>query len=59
MPVGTTATVSVPAADLSSVTESGVRAVDAPGVSFLRMEDGYAVFEVGSGKYRFEAGDEP
>ncbi|MGH2947911.1 MAG: family 78 glycoside hydrolase catalytic domain [Solirubrobacteraceae bacterium] len=57
IPVNTTATVAVPADDVSSVTEGGVPAVDAPGVRFLRMEDGYAVFEVGSGKYRFEAGD--
>ena len=36
-----------------AVTESGRPAAKAPGVKFLRMEAGAAVFEVESGKYEF------
>jgi alpha-L-rhamnosidase len=57
IPVNTTATVSVPAEGVSSVTESGVPAASAPGVRFVQTQDGYAVFEVGSGKYSFESSD--
>ena len=55
IPVNTTATVYVPAAAASSVTESGRPAAHSRGVKFLRMEDGNAVFAVGSGEYRFRA----
>ncbi len=37
------------------MTEGGRPAAGAPGVKFLRMEPGAAVFEVGSGTYSFEA----
>ena len=53
--VASGATVYVPAGDIASVTEGGVPAKDAPGVRFLRMEDGCAVFEVGAGEYAFAA----
>jgi alpha-L-rhamnosidase len=53
IPPNTTATVHVPARDEASVTESGKPAAKAEGVKFLRMEGGSAVFEVGSGAYRF------
>ena len=53
IPANTTATVYVPAGDIESVTESGQPAAKAETVSFLRMEDGKAVFAVGSGDYRF------
>jgi alpha-L-rhamnosidase len=55
IPVSTTATVYIPAAEASSVTESGRPADRARGVRFLRMDDEYAVFAVGSGDYRFRA----
>jgi alpha-L-rhamnosidase len=38
-----------------SVTEGGLPADDAEGVTFLRMEKNKAVFEVESGKYEFKS----
>jgi alpha-L-rhamnosidase len=43
----------VPAINGDGVTESGKPAAKAAGVKFLRMENGAAVYEVGSGSYRF------
>jgi alpha-L-rhamnosidase len=54
VPVNTTATVSVLATDAASVTESGKPAGQAQGVKFLRMADGAALYEIGSGSYHFE-----
>jgi hypothetical protein len=54
IPPNTTATVYVPATDVAAITESGRPATDAPGVTFLRLEEGAAVFSVGSGNYHFE-----
>lgn len=53
IPANTTATVSVPAESEDSVTESGRPASTSTGVTFLRMEDGSAVFSVNSGSYSF------
>ena len=53
VPANTTATVYIPAASEQDVTERGKPASQAEGVKFLRMEDGAAVFEVGSGNYEF------
>lgn len=61
IPPNTTATVYVPALrqgsgqakDEAGVTESGKPVEKAKGVKFLRMENGAAVFEVGSGCYEF------
>jgi alpha-L-rhamnosidase len=55
VPTNTTATVYVRTKDITSVTESGQAANNAPGVKFLRGENGYAVFAVESGKYSFLA----
>ena len=55
IPANTSATVFVPAADAAYVTESGQLASRAAGVQFVRMEDGAAVYEVGAGRYHFEA----
>ncbi|ANS69697.1 rhamnosidase [Streptomyces lincolnensis] len=55
VPVNTVAEVHVPAKTRWAVTENGRRADTAKGVRFLRMEDGAAVFEVGSGAYSFGA----
>jgi alpha-L-rhamnosidase len=55
IPPNTTAKVHVPAGSEQSVSESGGPASKAPGVEFLRMEDGAAVFAVVSGKYEFVA----
>jgi alpha-L-rhamnosidase len=54
VPVGSTATVYVPAESQQSITESGKNIQASPEVAFQRMEAGYAVFSVGSGEYNFE-----
>jgi len=59
IPTNTTAEVHVPAGDAASVQESGVAASTAQGVTFLRMENGAAVFAVQSGRYKFSTGTEP
>ena len=53
IPANTTATIYVPAAAADAVTESGRPAASVPGVKFLRMEAGAAVYEVGSGAWQF------
>lgn len=55
VPVNATATVHVPTSDAGSVTEGRRPADRADGVRFLEERDGYAVYEVGSGKYRFRS----
>jgi len=53
VPVNTTATVYVPASDAASVNESERPAGETPGIKYLRMEAGAAVYEIGSGTYHF------
>ena len=55
IPANTTATVHVPAKNAESVREGGCPASKALGVTFLRMEDGAAVYEVTSGRYNFRS----
>ena len=55
IPINTTATVHVPAEDAAAVTEGGNTIDKAKGVKFLRMENNAAVYEIGSGSYRFES----
>ncbi|MBI2929175.1 MAG: family 78 glycoside hydrolase catalytic domain [Verrucomicrobia bacterium] len=55
IPANATATVHVPATEASTVKESGQPAVQAEGVEFERMEDGAAVFHIGSGNYGFQS----
>jgi alpha-L-rhamnosidase len=55
IPVNTTATVYVPAKTAESVTENGLPITRAQGVKLLKMENGRAVFSLGSGNYRFES----
>jgi hypothetical protein len=56
IPANTRATVHVPAVSPESARETGAGPGDAPGhASFLRYEDGCAVFAVGSGTYVFES----
>ncbi|HET6671865.1 MAG TPA: family 78 glycoside hydrolase catalytic domain [Agromyces sp.] len=57
VPANTTAMVHVPAVGEHAVVEGGISAGDVPGVRFVRMQDGAAVFEVGSGNYAFESDD--
>jgi hypothetical protein len=53
IPANTTATVHVPTKDAASVREGSGLANRARGVTFLRMEGGAAVYEVGSGRFAF------
>ncbi|GAA2673434.1 glycoside hydrolase family 78 protein [Streptomyces aculeolatus] len=53
VPVNSTATVHVPTRDSDTVTEGGRPAVRAKGVTFIGTQGEYAVYEVGSGTYRF------
>jgi alpha-L-rhamnosidase len=55
IPANTAATVYIPASNADAVKEGGVAAKDAIGVKFLRMENGCAVFQTGSGNYGFVA----
>lgn len=55
IPANTTATVHVPASKAEDVTEGGMAAGDARGVTFLRLEDGAALYAVGSGDYTFRS----
>lgn len=53
IPPNATAIVYVPATDAAQVKESGSPATQARGVRFLRLENGDALFSVGSGSYQF------
>jgi alpha-L-rhamnosidase len=55
IPPNSTATVHVTTKDRTVVTESGKAIDEAEGVRFLRMENGAAVYKVGSGTYRFRS----
>jgi alpha-L-rhamnosidase len=55
IPANTTATVHVPAMDAAAVTEGGSPIEKVQGVKLLRMENNAAVYEVGSGSYRFQS----
>jgi alpha-L-rhamnosidase len=53
IPVNTTATIYVPSSDAESVTEGDRPDSAAKDMQFVGIEGKYAVFAVGSGKYRF------
>jgi len=53
IPPNATAVVYVPTTDAEQVRESGLPVSQAKGVRLLRMENGYTLFLVGSGSYRF------
>jgi alpha-L-rhamnosidase len=55
IPGNTTAIVFLPATSSSTVKEGGRSLENVSGVSFLRMEDGRAVIQVGAGTYLFES----
>jgi len=55
VPANTTATVYVPAKDVSHVTENGQPVENSNWMTFLHMEDGCAVFAVDSGSYTFSS----
>jgi hypothetical protein len=53
IPANTTATIYIPATKEKNVTESGKRAAKSNGIKFLRIENDKAIYEVGSGEYKF------
>jgi alpha-L-rhamnosidase len=55
VPVGSTATVWVPAKSENDVTESGSRIKQSQTISFSAMKDGYAIFNISSGVYSFKS----
>jgi alpha-L-rhamnosidase len=55
IPANTTATIYVPAKDVSHVTENGYSVENAQWITFLRTENGFAVFEVEAGSYSFSS----
>ena len=55
VPLGSTATIYVPASGMNAVTEGGKKISNTSTLRFERMEKGYAVFSSGSGRYVFEA----
>ena len=58
IPANTTATVHIAAQSHFNVYEGETRADQSKGVTFLRMEDGHALFEIGSGSYHFKGVDQ-
>jgi alpha-L-rhamnosidase len=55
IPPNTTATIYIPAASAQVVTESGQPAGQAEGVTFVKFENGYAVYTIQSGSYTFKS----
>lgn len=55
IPANTTAEIWMPATTVAGIKESGKPAQQAEGITFLKMENGYAVFKTGGGTYAFEA----
>jgi hypothetical protein len=53
VPVGATATVYVPVPDTAHVHEGGRAARESPGITYLRHDDGAALYQVESGRYEF------
>lgn len=58
VPVNTTAMVYVQTGDSSSVLESGKPVGEQKEIQFVRQENGYSVYKVGSGTYQFQAVDQ-
>ncbi|GAA4466451.1 glycoside hydrolase family 78 protein [Nibrella saemangeumensis] len=55
IPANTTAEIWIPAMPGTTITESGKPVSSVPGLRPLRQENGYAVFESGSGTYTFNS----
>jgi alpha-L-rhamnosidase len=49
----------IPARDITSITESGKPVAKAESVKCLRMDNGKAIFEMGSGIYKFASKSMP
>jgi alpha-L-rhamnosidase len=57
VPGNATAIVYVPAKENGEVNEANKLAASSEGIKFLKMENGNAVFEIGSGNYSFSVRD--
>jgi alpha-L-rhamnosidase len=57
VPVGSEATVFIPASEVEKITESGTNPMDNPEIQFIEIENNSAIFKVGSGNYHFEVSD--
>jgi alpha-L-rhamnosidase len=55
VPVGCAATVHVPSRSARKVREGNQMPGRSPQITFLREQDGFAVYKVGSGEYRFSS----
>ncbi|HWY77385.1 MAG TPA: family 78 glycoside hydrolase catalytic domain, partial [Verrucomicrobiae bacterium] len=55
IPANTTAEIHVPTTNASAITESGVLAASSPGVTYLGVSNGTAIYGVGSGSYAFSS----
>lgn len=55
IPVNTEALIDLPTTNANEVTEGGKPANEADGLTFLKEENGRALYRAGSGKYRFTA----
>ncbi len=53
VPANTTATLHMPCPEGCEVTENGVKADDAEGVTFVKKDDGVKIYNLGSGNYTF------
>lgn len=53
IPANTTAEIFVPAASINDITEGGKKVTEIKEIRFIHMEDGRAVFQIGSGSYSF------
>ena len=52
VPANTTATIYIPSSD---ITERNMNAMDSPGISLIKYENGYNILRVESGDYNFKA----
>ncbi len=55
VPVGSTATVWIPASSENNVSENGRKIIKSETVSFRQMKDGYAIYNIASGEYSFRS----
>jgi alpha-L-rhamnosidase len=53
VPANTTATVYLPTSDAASVREGNKPVPEVAGIKLVRTEKGFAVYEIGSGTYKF------
>ncbi len=55
IPANSVALISVPSKAADAVTEGGKKAAEADGLKFVKFDNGYAVYEAGSGDYHFRS----